>query len=175
MCSPGLSSAFTRSVNGTGENQAEVRIYRLTLPRYAKTALSGEGPLRVGGRWTPAGLPAVYASASISLALLEILVHAPSPVTPVHHVVTIEVPDSMPVTRVTEPDLPGDWRLTPAPPTLQAIGQAWIEARETAILAVPSAIVPPERNFVLNPLHPDFSRLAASPAEPFEIDRRLFG
>ena len=66
------------------------------------------------------------------------------------------------------------WRRTPAAAALQAIGRDWIEAAETAVLRVPSAIVPSESNFVLNPLHADFSRLAVHPPEPFDVDVRLF-
>jgi RES domain-containing protein len=38
---------------------------------------------------------------------------------------------------------------------------------------VPSAVVRGERNFLLNPRHPDFVRLTIGAAEPFELDARL--
>lgn len=151
-----------------------MRTYRLTLPKYRNSALSGEGALRVGGRWTPAGLPAVYASSSIALAALETLVHAPSPVTPLHWVIMIDVPDSLPITTIGADVLPDDWRLTPAPPALREMGRSWLLASETAILRVPSAIVPPEWNYILNPLHSAFGQLAVHESSPFEIDVRLF-
>ena len=147
-----------------------MRIYRLTLATYAETALSGEGTMRVGGRWSPMGRPAVYASESIALAVLETLVHAPPAVAPVHRVIVVDVPDSVAVTTVEAAILPDGWRGSPAPAVLQATGRAWLDARETAILKVPSAIVPPESNFPLNPLHSDFQRLVPHPPAPFEID-----
>ena len=151
-----------------------MRLYRLTLPKCRDSALSGEGALRVGGRWTPAGFPAVYASSSIALAALETLVHAPSPVTPPHWVTMIDMGDSMPITTIGADSLPDDWRYTPAPPALRAMGKAWLHADETAILRVPSAIVPPEWNYILNPLHTAFGQLTIHESGPFEIDIRLF-
>lgn len=70
-------------------------------------------------------------------------------------------------------DLPPDWRRTPLAPGLQEIGKGWLEAASTAVLQVPSAIVPIECNYLLNPLHPDFRQVRIHDAEPFEIDRRL--
>lgn len=120
------------------------------------------------------GHPAVYASESIALAVLETLVHAPSPVVPIHRVIVIDVPDSVAVTTIEAATLPDGWRGSPAPPALQGTGRAWLDAQETPILKVPSAIVPPESNFLLNPLHPDFQHLVPHPPVPFEIDVRLF-
>ena len=151
-----------------------MRIYRLTLPKYAGTAFSGEGALRVGGRWTPPGFPAVHASDSIALAVLETLVHAPAPVVPSHRVIGVDVPDTITVARVDTAELPADWRRTPAPAGLRTIGRDWIEAGQSVLLRVPSAVVPLEYNFVINPRHPDFSRLKVGAPDPFEIDLRLF-
>ena len=150
-----------------------LRIYRLTLPKFAGSAFSGEGALRVGGRWTPPGRPAVYASSSIALALLETLAHAPWPTMPTHMVIPVEVPDAMRITVVKIADLPADWRNTPTPAALRTIGKDWLLAAETAILRVPSALVPQEWNYVLNPLHPDFAQLRVLAPEPLAIDGRL--
>ena len=120
------------------------------------------------------GHPAVYTSESIALAMLETLVHAPAPVAPAHRVIAVDVPSSVAMTTVEAATLPEGWRGSPAPASLQAKGLAWLDARETAILKVPSAIVPPESNFLLNPLHEDFQNLVVHPPAPFEIDVRLF-
>ncbi len=137
--------------------------------------MSGEGALRVGGRWTPVGYLAVHASSSIALAVLETLVHAPSQVIPSHRAIGIDVPESIPMTTFATDDLPSDWREVPAPPSLRELGRAWLQAAETAVMRVPSAIVPPEWNYVLNPLHEAFGRMAVLAPAPFEIDVRLFG
>lgn len=70
-------------------------------------------------------------------------------------------------------ELPSDWRRTPAPPALADLGTAWLRAARTAVLAVPSAVVPLETNHILNPSHPDFRRIVIGRAEPFDLDPRL--
>ena len=151
-----------------------MRVYRLTLPRYADTAFSGEGARRVGGRWTPVGRPAVHTSATASLAVLETLVHTLVSSMPSQRVIAVDVPDALPVAIVDTASLLDDWRRVPPPPALQDIGRAWLDGGRTAILQAPSAIVPSEFNYLLNPRHADFERLRIHEPEPFEIDKRLY-
>ena len=151
-----------------------MRIYRLTASRYVESAFSGEDTRRIGGRWTPVGRCAVHAAGSIALAVLETLVHVDASVMPAHRVIAVDVPETMPVTTIAVGELPNDWRRTPPPSMLRELGKAWLDAGETALMQVPSVIVPEEPNFLLNPLHADFSRLLIHPPAPFEIDRRLF-
>jgi RES domain-containing protein len=70
-------------------------------------------------------------------------------------------------------ELPRDWRSEPAPTSTQDFGDAWLKEGATPILAVPSVLIPEEINFVLNPVHPDFSKIEISPAEAFTFDPRL--
>ena len=151
-----------------------MRVYRLTLSRHADTAFSGEGARRVGGRWTPAGRPVVYTSASVALALLETLVHTAVNSIPSHHVIAVDVPGDLPVDTVPAVTLRDDWGHTPASPALQERGESWLDAGRTAILQVPSVIVPLEFNYLLNPHHQDFMRLQIHDPAPFKIDKRLF-
>jgi len=72
-------------------------------------------------------------------------------------------------------DLPADWRRQPGPPELRDIGTCWAESTETAVLQVPSAVVPGEHNFLLNSHHPDVGRLAIGDPEPVVLDERLVG
>jgi RES domain-containing protein len=58
---------------------------------------------------------------------------------------------------------------------LRDIGTRWAETGETVVLQLPSAVVPEEHNFLVNPRHPDFRRLTIGAAEPFEFDERLLG
>lgn len=74
------------------------------------------------------------------------------------------------VTRISASDLPPDWRAEPAPESTQKIGDAWIAAAKTAILAIPSVLYPEETNYVLNPAHPDFQNIEVAVAEPFTFD-----
>lgn len=148
-------------------------LYRLTLAKYVDTAFSGEGSRRVGGRWTPAGYPAVYTASSIALTVLETLVHVDSAIMPKHLVIRVDVPDAINVTSFTANDLPPNWRETPAPAALQQIGRDWLDAGETALLQIPSVVVPQENNVIINPLHADFHKLAISEPDAFTVDARL--
>ncbi len=116
----------------------------------------------------------MYTAGSIALAVLETLVHTGPSVMPSHRVMAVDVPDTVPVAAIEPADLPDHWRRTPPPPALQALGKAWLEAGETALLALPSAIIPRESSYLINPRHSDFPRLVIHPPDPFEIDRRLF-
>jgi len=85
-----------------------------------------------------------------------------------------EIPDSVKITLVRIPDLPRAWRHLPRPQALADLGSCWAAARETAVLAVPSAIIPHEFNYLLNPLHPHFKRVRIGRPEPFSFDPRLW-
>jgi len=69
--------------------------------------------------------------------------------------------------------LPPNWREYPAPPQLQAIGDKWVRSKRSAVLRVPSVIVPGEHNYLLNPEHPKFRRIVVGKPEKFALDLRL--
>jgi RES domain-containing protein len=69
--------------------------------------------------------------------------------------------------------LPGRWRAYPAPPSLARLGNAWLDRARAAVLRVPSALVPTESNFLLNPLHPDMKRVRVARKRSFRMDPRL--
>jgi RES domain-containing protein len=70
-------------------------------------------------------------------------------------------------------ELPEGWDAAEHPTSIRELGTAWAAAKETVVLAVPSAVLPRERNYLINPQHPDFSRIVFHEAEPFSFDRRL--
>jgi RES domain-containing protein len=115
----------------------------------------------------------VYTSESLALAVLEFFVHLDPRDAPDLVAVSVEVPDDVRVGHVTERSLPKDWRTTPAPASLADLGTAWARGGATALLAVPSALVPRETNYLLNPAHPEFARLRMGRPEPFALGRRL--
>ena len=150
-----------------------MRVWRIAAAKHP--ALDGEGSRRYGGRWTPRGFAVVYASATLSLAALERLVHADPDLQPQNLVaVPIDVPRGVKVESIAPDGLPGDWRDYPAPAALAARGEQWLREARTAVLSVPSAVIPAERNFLLNPAHADFRRCQAGPAQPFSFDPRLW-
>ena len=67
-----------------------------------------------------------------------------------------------------------NWNQDPAPHTNKQIGDSWIKSRKSVILEVPSAIVPTEKNFLINPVHPAFSKLKIDKPVKLEFDKRLF-
>jgi RES domain-containing protein len=148
------------------------RAWRLTKARYLATAWDGEGARRSGGRWNSAGTAVVYTSETLSLALVETLVHLPSGVLPAFVAVPLEIDDSL-VTVLEDKHLPVDWRSDPAPPSTRAVGDAWVQANTSAALRVPSVVVPMEFNYVLNPRHRGFARVVMGAPMPFPFDPRL--
>lgn len=147
------------------------RLCRATYPAY-----DGEGARRVGGRWNSKGTRVVYMSENRSLAVLEILVHLAASIPDRYVPGAADIPDDVAQEVVNEDRLPANWS-TLAPrdqSTTRRIGDERVEAQRSAILAVPSVVVG-ERNYVLNPAHPDFVRIAFAGPVPFQFDIRLFG
>ncbi len=83
-----------------------------------------------------------------------------------------DVPAHLARERVTPETLPSQWRETPAPAPLREIGNAWVARGRTALLFVPSAVVPQEANALLSPEHPDFAHIALAGPFPFAPDAR---
>jgi RES domain-containing protein len=146
--------------------------WRLTKTKYLAAAWDGEGARKTGGRWNSVGTAVVYTSATLSLALVETLVHLSSSVLPAYSAIPIEFDDAL-VTALRLEDLPSNWSGHPAPAATQAIGDAWVRGAESAILSVPSVPVPVEVNYVLNPKHRDFRRVQIGKPVRFPFDPRL--
>ncbi len=115
-----------------------------------------------------------YASEHLSLALLEYLANL-DPSDPPNDLVVAraEIPEGVRSVEIKVPELPPDWTKYPAPGALADIGDAFIAAKTAAVLIVPSALVPGERNFMLNPAHADYAAIALHPPEPITLDYRL--
>jgi RES domain-containing protein len=135
------------------------------------TAFDGEGARRYGGRWNSAGVPMVYASEHESLAVLEVRVHIA--MSGVYKSFAFDFDEGLMRTLPVQ-QLPKDWQREPPPVSLQRLGDQWVKAGDSVILAVPSAIVPNELNLLINPRHPDFSKIDIHTATDLTLDRRLF-
>lgn len=146
--------------------------WRLTKTRHVSTAWDGEGAKRAGGRWNSTGVAVVYASETLALALVEILVHLSSGVLPAYSALPIQFDDSL-VTRLTAEELPSNWQGYPPPAETRAIGDQWVARGTTPVLRVPSVVVPWEFNYLLNPAHPDFAKIRKGAPIPFPFDPRL--
>ena len=137
--------------------------WRLVRRPYAD--LAGEGARRFGGRWNSPGLPAVYLADHPALAALEVRVHLDLP--------PELLPDDYVLMRVALPDEPPE-SVAALPPDPRAVGDAWLRSGRTAILRVPSAIVPHADNLLLNPAQPRAADAAITLVEPFRFDPRLW-
>ena len=145
------------------------------LARLAHPKLDGEGARLAGGRWNSRGRAAVYASSRLSLAALELLVHTDVPLVPADLVAfEIEIPDTLEIESVAPADLPKDWRL-PGHPGCRAIGDTWLAEERTAVLRVPSAVVPEESNYIINPGHRAAKAIQVVGRRKFAFDSRLLG
>ena len=150
-------------------------VWRIDRARHAATAKSGDGARLIGGRWTSPGQPAIYCAEHLSLAILEILVHAPHPDQRTAERVRFRIRlDPALVAEVSPRELPADFSPRTPHTLTRALGDQWIRGARSPALAVPSAIVPTERNYILNPRHPHFSQLAWEKPESVVLDDRLW-
>ncbi len=119
------------------------------------------------------GRSAVYAAGSVSLAMLETLVHLEDRALLRHFVLFEITMDESLISPVELRTLPRHWRASPPQPATQRIGDEWLSAGKSAVLRVPSAVVPAEWNFLLNPTHRDFGKILLGPKRPASFDPRL--
>jgi RES domain-containing protein len=147
-------------------------LWRLVKATRADSAFDGEGAFRFGGRWNSRSHRIVCASSTLSLALLEILVHLdPAAHVPDLVALSIRVPRTDIETFKTPTadkatTLTGELRQT------RTWGDRWIKEANSPALRVPSSIVPMESNFLINPQHPKFNKYTISAPLPFPIDNR---
>lgn len=153
-----------------------MRVWRICKRKYAETAFDGEGALRAGGRWNSPGRAMVYTSEHLSLAAMELLVHILSVelVPPNLVAIPAEVPDELFGEPLGEETLPEGWRDPTGSATLRSMGDQWFDNAVSVARAVPSVVIPEERNVLINPEHPDFGRLDVGAAREFELDSRFF-
>ena len=149
-----------------------ITAWRVVREDFTAGAFDGEGAREWGGRWNSRGRSVIYAAATTSLGLLEMMVHAQSELLLVYSAIPVTF-DSDLVETVEPAALPFDWRSVPAPRALRGLGDAWIDSLRSCVLEVPSVIVPHESNFVLNPRHPDFASIKIGDPVEFEMDSRL--
>jgi RES domain-containing protein len=149
-----------------------MQVFRIVTRKWKAQAFAGEGARLYGGRWNPKGTAVVYTAGSRALALLEMLVQD-EPLRAAYWIIPATIPDPVRIEHVTLKSLPHNWTASAHGETLRTIGRAWITRRKSAVLAVPSAAMPTETNYLLNPLHPDFDRIQIGQAQKLQTDLRL--
>lgn len=150
-----------------------MKAWRLAKVRH-KT-LDGTGGEVAEGRWHRRGRRIVYASASPSLAVLEVLVHLDLPVESLpddYVLIGMDIPNDVAIKRMESSGLPSDWGAFDGSAS-RAIGESWLDKVESAVLLVPSVIVPEENNVLINPRHGDATRIVENSNRLFSFDSRL--
>lgn len=151
-----------------------MKIYRLSREKYARD-LSGTGARLNGGRWNSRGKNALYSAENISLAKLEVAVHLDLDLIPDDYcLIEIELPKRAKIKILDVSELSSDWNTIPHSESTQILGDEFLDKNEYLALKVPSAVVPQENNYILNPNHPSYSSVKVTNIERFTFDDRLF-
>jgi len=152
-----------------------MRVFRLLRKKYG-IELSGKGAALSGNRWNSKGTELIYTSESRALAMAEVAIHLSLSLLPKDYVmVEIDVPSYISILTLVPDELPTGWNHFPHMLDTQKIGDDFVSERKNSVLKVPSAVVPGDFNFLINPHHPDFSTFEIVSQEDFPFDPRLFG
>ena len=150
-----------------------INAWRIVSANYKDKAYTGDGARIYGGRWNSKGVAVVYTAGSLALASIEMIVNLPAPKLLQKYVRISAQFSSDLVSDISEADLPEDWNSRPISPSTRAIGDRWSKKQSSAILRVPSIVVPDEYNFLLNPTHPDFANIEVGKPIVYYFDYRL--
>lgn len=149
-------------------------VFRISREKYSRD-ISGTGAKLAGGRWNSPGNALLYTSGSISLAMLEVAVHLPLEKVPKGFFLTsIEIPDDFELLKIERSRLPLNWALSIHAPYTQNIGDSFLKEGKRLVLRVPSAVVPEEYNYLINPFHNDFTLVKIIEVKAINFDSRLF-
>jgi RES domain-containing protein len=146
--------------------------WRIVKEKHAAEAFTGEGAVKFGGRWNSPGVRVVYTSGSQALAALELLVHLNPPQFFTLKAFQIHFDEGL-VRKLPDEELPSGWKAEPPAASTMRLGDRWAAELRSPVLEVPSVLIPEESNYILNPLHPDFSRIAIGEPQDFVFDPRL--
>lgn len=149
-----------------------IEAWRVVKRKYLKSAFDGEGARRFGGRWNSPGRPVIYTAESSALAILEVLVHVDLALLTHYVVIPVRFEEKL-ATPVYLSNLPKGWRFHPGPSALRKIGDDFLKLGATLALRVPTVVAPTGWNYLLNPIHPDFSKVEIGDPVDFDMDGRL--
>ena len=145
-------------------------------PTYVADDLTGTGAKLTGGRWNEKGFAMIYTSQTRAMACLETIVHLNAGALPLNrYLVSIDIPDGAwaKARRETASSLAVGWDAEPAGKISIDFGTDWLKAGTSAVLVVPSVIVPEEFNVLINPSHPDSKGVVAAKVRKWTYDPRL--
>jgi RES domain-containing protein len=147
-----------------------MHVYRITLAKFSGALYASGNP----ARWNSKDMKMIYTASSRALACLENVVHRSSiGLRDAFRTMVIEIPDGLPITIIKKASLKSDWHQFVNYTYTQGLGDEWLKRNDTAVLKIPSAIIPEESNYLLNPAHSDYSKIKLSNTEAFEFDERI--
>ncbi len=148
--------------------------YRLSREKFSNL-LSGKGSAIKGARWNSVGIELIYVAANRSLAMAEVAVHFTLATLPGDYVMmTIFIPDNIPLKKVNLNDLPDDWNTFPHPVSTRIIGDQFSIENKYCVLQLPSAVTQGDYNLLINPNHKSFSKIKTLSINRFPFDKRIF-
>ena len=152
-----------------------MRVYRIRRPEYVATALLGNGAALAPGRWNSRGVRLAYTASSVSLAMLEILVHVNREDVPDgRRMLAYEIPDAA-LAELPPNRWPRGWDKLPYSAAVRRVGEGFVRDGLHLALRVPSAVARGEFNVLVNPAHPQFGQIRLLADDPLALDPRLFG
>ena len=152
-----------------------MRVYRISRPEYVATALLGNGAALAPGRWNSRGVRLAYTASSVSLAMLEILVHVNREDVPDgRRMLAYEIPDAA-LAELPPNRWPRGWDKLPYSDAVRKVGDGFVRDGRQLALRVPSAVARGEFNVLVNPAHPQFGQIRLLADDPLALDPRLFG
>lgn len=151
-----------------------MEVFRLARKKYADK-LSGAGAAIRGGRWNSRGTELIYTSHSRALAMAEVMVYLSLENLPDdYQMLSIKIPREVKVTELDANSLPSNWNAFPHSKDTQGLGDAFVRSGKFCVLKTPSAVVPGDYNFLINPAHKDFPKIKVVEQVDFPFDQRLF-
>ena len=147
-------------------------VYKISKTKFAND-LTGEGARLYGGRWNNKLTPCIYTSETRALALLEYSVNVNIDDVPrALSCAIIEIPNKN-ILQLSEAALPGDWKNIPASSSTKKFGTALLIEAKNPVIKIPSAIIPEEFNYILNPRHVDSRYFKIIDIQDFVYDIRI--
>lgn len=147
-------------------------VYRIAKWKFIGD-LTGTGARLFGGRWNREGLPVLYTSTHLSLAVLELLANnVRQLIDKEYGYIILEVPGDqisfLPIDKLSE-----GWRMHPYTEETIVTGTEWLQGQSSLALGVPSAVLKQEQNVLINPVHPEFSEVRIVGKELLDLDGRV--
>jgi RES domain-containing protein len=145
-------------------------VYRIVTHEFAASLKASGRP----ARWNSAGSDMIYTAAAASLACLENIVHRSGEgLSGLFNILEIEIPDGLASDEIHMADLPENWTDSTNVHVTRKLGDKWLKSMTSAVLRVPSAIIPRESNYLINPAHKDFNSIRLANTEDFNFDKRI--